>query len=320
MQRLVMIELAVGLAGLAVTAMLGSLLIRVGLAPLARITATTRRIAAADLSGPQAAVRLRAPALPPRTEVGQLGSGMNHMLEAIDASFDARNEAERKLRQFIADASHELRTPLATIRGYAELFERTIDSGTDLEERRTAMRRTAEESARMGILVDDLLLLARLDQGRPLAREPVDLCRIAVDAASDFRVRDDQRPIRLDVPAEPIIVHGDEARLQQVLANLLSNVHAHTPPGTKVDLSVHRTGGGAEVVVHDDGPGMPSGAAEHAFDRFFRADTSRTRTSGGTGLGLAIVQAVVDAHGGTVMLDTTRGSTTVTVRLPAPAP
>ncbi|GAA2755824.1 HAMP domain-containing sensor histidine kinase [Actinopolymorpha rutila] len=341
-RRLVLIEVAVGLAGLVVTAILGSILIRVGLAPLGRMTTTTRRIAETDLTGPEAAVRLRAPVLPPQTEVGQLGSGMNHMLEAIDASFQARNKAERQLRQFIADASHELRTPLSTVRGYAELFDRstrdrdgTLEPAHDLDlaELGTAMRRIAEESNRMSLLVDDLLLLARLDQGRPLDHRPVDLCRLAVDAASDFRVRDEDRPIRLDLPADPLVVNGDEGRLRQVLANLLANVHAHTPKGTVVDLRVrdgdgHGPGvgdsdgdgdgtGGALVEVHDDGPGVPPVAVDHVFDRFYRADTSRTRASGGTGLGLAIVQAVVDAHHGTVRVSSRPGDTTFLVRLPA---
>ncbi|MET9020655.1 ATP-binding protein [Actinopolymorpha sp. NPDC004070] len=323
--RLLLIELAVGLAGLVVTAILGSTLIRVGLAPLGRMTTTTRRIAETDLTGPEAAVRLRAPVLPPQTEVGQLGSGMNHMLEAIDASFQARNEAERQLRQFIADASHELRTPLSTVRGYAELFDRSTRDrdGTlalahdlDLAELGTAMRRIAEESNRMSLLVDDLLLLARLDQGRPLDHRPVDLCRLAVDAASDFRVRDEDRPIRLDLPADPLVVNGDEGRLRQVLANLLANVHAHTPIGTVVDLRVRSEDGDALVEVHDDGPGVPPVAIAHVFDRFYRADTSRTRASGGTGLGLAIVQAVIDAHHGTVRVSSRPGETTFRVRLP----
>ncbi|WP_456237025.1 sensor histidine kinase [Actinopolymorpha cephalotaxi] len=326
-RRLVLIEFAVGLAGLAVTAALGSMLIRVGLAPLGRMTTTTRRIAETDLTGPEAAVRLRAPVLPPQTEVGQLGSGLNHMLEAIDASFQARNEAERQLRQFIADASHELRTPLSTVRGYAELFDRStrdrdgspeLARNLDLAELGTAMRRIAEESNRMSLLVDDLLLLARLDQGRPLDHRPVDLCRLAVDAASDFRVRDQDHPIRLDLPADPLVVDGDEGRLRQVLANLLANVHAHTPAGTVVDLRVRGDGDGAALIeVHDDGPGVPPVAVDHVFDRFYRADTSRTRASGGTGLGLAIVQAVVDAHHGTVRVSSRPGETTFRVRLPA---
>ncbi len=324
-RRLVLIELAVGLAGLVVTAILGSILIRVGLAPLGRMTTTTRRIAETDLTGPEAAVRLRAPVLPPQTEVGQLGSGLNHMLEAIDASFQARNEAERQLRQFIADASHELRTPLSTVRGYAELFDRStrdrngtleLDRDLDLAELGTAMRRIAAESNRMSLLVDDLLLLARLDQGRPLDHRPVDLCRLAVDAAADFRVRDEDRPIKLELPADPLVVNGDEGRLRQVLANLLANVHAHTPVGTVVDLRVRGEDGAALVEVHDDGPGVPPIAVDHVFDRFYRADTSRTRASGGTGLGLAIVQAVVDAHHGTVRVSSRTGDTTFRVRLP----
>ncbi|KAA2252690.1 HAMP domain-containing histidine kinase [Solihabitans fulvus] len=317
LSRLWGIEFAVGLTAVVVVGVSGFLLIRVALRPLAKMTTTTRRIAATDLSGPDSAVRLRAPELHPRTEVGQLGVGMNHMLDAIDAAFAARHEAENQLRQFVADASHELRTPLATVRGYAELFRRSEEAGKlDPAELAVGLRRIEAEAIRMGLLVDDLLLLARLDQGRPLGREPVDLCRLAIDAASDFRVTDDQRSIRLEVPAEPIVVTGDEFRLRQVLANLLANVHAHTPPGTPAQVTVAGADGHALVEVRDEGPGIPAEAADQVFNRFYRADPSRTRTSGGSGLGLAIVRAIVTAHRGRVELDTAPGHTAVRVLLP----
>lgn len=318
LQRLLLIEIAVGLAGLVAVAVAGSLLIRVALRPLTGITVTTRRIAGADLSRLDTAVRLRVPDLPGGSEVGQLGQGMNHMLNAIDNAFAERNEAERQLRQFVADASHELRTPLTTIRGYAELFDRapTGDLG-ELQDVGTAMRRIEEESRRMGMLVDDLLLLARLDQGRPLEREAVDLSRIVADAANDFRVSDHQRPVRLDLPAEPVMVTGDEQRLRQVLANLLANVHAHTPATTIVTVRVHADDESGTVEVHDTGPGIPVEVAEHVFDRFYRGDPSRARSSGGSGLGLSIVRAIVRAHDGQITLRSEPGSTTLAAVLPA---
>jgi two-component system OmpR family sensor kinase len=315
--RLVAIEVAVAIAGLAAACIAGWVLTRVTLRPLERMTSTTRRIAATDLTGPGAASGLRVPDWPPSTELGQLSSGMNHMLDAIGRAFADRDEAQDKLRRFIADASHELRTPLSTVRGYAELFHSSVRSNTDLQ---VAMRRIESESERMGVLVDDLLLLARLDQGRPLERQDVDLCRLAVDAASDFRVTDHERPIQLDVPPEPLIVAGDEHRLWQVIVNLLANVHAHTPPGTTVDLSVAGTADGAAIAVHDTGPGIPPDSADRIFDRFYRTDPSRSRSSGGTGLGLSIVQAIVTAHGGRITVDSVPGSTRMHVELPNTQP
>jgi two-component system OmpR family sensor kinase len=248
------------------------------------------------------------------TEAGELGNALNMMLTRIEEAFDERSASEARLRQFIADASHELRTPVATIRGYAELYRRG-----GLEERealRQAMRRTEAETLRMGSLIDDLLLLARLDQGRPLGQAPVDLGVLAVDAAADARARAPERRVTASV-SEGVLVNGDEHRLRQLVANLVGNALVHTPPTAPIEARVRTDNGSAVLEVHDDGPGMSPDVAARAFERFYRADPSRSRHHGGSGLGLAIVRAIVDAHGGTVTLDTSLGKgTTVRVELP----
>lgn len=315
LNTLLLLEIAVGAAVLIVVGAIGFGLVRVALSPLARMTATTRRIATADLSGPAATGGLRVTDTAPGTEVGELGRGLNHMLESIDEAFTERDTAERQLRQFVADASHELRTPLTTIRGYAELSARGPAAREDAD-LGTALSRIEAEAQRMGLLVEDLLLLARLDQGRPLEHEPVDLCRLAVDAAADMRVTSADYRVQLDLPAEPVLVSGDDHRLRQVLVNLLANVVQHTPAGTTAAVAVRATSGAAELSVIDDGPGIPRDRQSRVFDRFFRADPSRARTSGGSGLGLAIVRAVVQAHGGSVVLASETGRTSVTVTLP----
>ena len=214
------------------------------------------------------------------------------------------------MRQFVADASHELRTPLTTIAGYTELARRRPD---DPETVRTSITKVEEESARMTSMVEDLLLLARLDSGRPLDRAPLDLSRLLVEAVSDARVVSPDHQWRLDVPEESVEVSGDVQRLHQVVTNLLTNARKYTPPGTTVTVTARPRG----FSVHDDGPGFPSGLAEHAFERFARGDVARTRgDAGGAGLGLALVQAIVTAHGGKVALQSRPGSTEVTVVLP----
>jgi two-component system OmpR family sensor kinase len=236
------------------------------------------------------------------------------MMTKIEDAFDERAASEARLRQFIADASHELRTPVTTIRGYAELYR----SGglDDPEELAQAMRRTEQESLRMGSLVEDLLLLARLDQGRALETGAVDLGVLAVDAVSDARAVDPARPVTAAV-AEGVAVEGDEGRLRQVVANLVGNALVHTPPGTPVQVTVTRKGSDAVLEVHDDGPGMAEPVAARAFERFYRADPARSRHAGGSGLGLSIVRAIVRAHGGTVGIVTGDGQgTTVRVALP----
>jgi two-component system OmpR family sensor kinase len=272
--------------------------------------ATAGAIAAGDLSQ-------RVETADPHTEVGRLGMALNEMLGHIERAFGERAESEQRLRRFVADASHELRTPLTSIRGYAELFRRgAADRPEDLAK---TMRRIEEEASRMGVLVDDLLLLARLDQGRPLERLPVDVTRITGDAVDDARAVDPQRPITY-APEGDVIVAGDEVRLRQVLGNLLQNALRHTPPGTPVHVRVADDGAEALIEVRDEGPGMDTDGAARAFERFWRSDPARPR--GGTGLGLAIVAAIADAHGGRVTLDTTPGAgATFRVWLPRePAP
>ncbi len=314
LHQLTLVELGVGLGALLAVGTAGAFLVRHELRPLSRISAAARDIASTDLSSAGTAVELRVPDAPEGTEVGQLSRGLNVMLSNIDAAFEARTLAEQRLRQFVADASHELRTPLSSIRGYAELFRR--GAGIRPEDLATAMRRIEEEGQQMSVLVDDLLLLARLDQGRPLDQQPVDLAALAVDAATDSRVVDPRWPVRLELPPEPVVVTGDEMRLRQVLGNLVRNVRMHTPPGTTVTLGASANTTSALLRVHDNGPGIPPDALSHVFDRFYRADPSRSRAAGGSGLGLSIVQAIGTAHGGTVTMSSSPGSTTVQVTLP----
>jgi two-component system OmpR family sensor kinase len=237
------------------------------------------------------------------------------MMGHIEAAFDQRTQSENRLRQFIADASHELRTPVTTVRGYAELYQ--AGGLADPDELDEAMRRTGQEAVRMGTLIDDLLLLARLDQGRPLERRPVELTALADDAVRDARAVAPDRPITATTNG-PVTVVGDDARLRQVIANLVGNALVHTPVGTPVDVRVSQVGDRALVEVVDRGPGMAPEVAARAFERFYRADPSRSRHRGGSGLGLAIVRATVSAHGGEVSLDSAPGrGTTVRVDLPA---
>ena len=305
--RLLGIETAVFalvLAGLAVAAWL---LIKRDLRPLEAMADTAGEIAAGDLT------QRVAPA-EPRTEVGRLGLSLNAMLEQIEVAFAERAATEEKLRRFLADASHELRTPLTSIRGYAEVFERGAKD--DPEDLATAMRRIEEESRRMGVMVDELLLLARLGEGREPEREPVDLARVVADAVGDARAADAGRDISLDAPAE-LVVTGDEHHLRQVVANLLGNARKHTPPDCPVHVRLLGEAGEAVLDVADEGPGLTPEVAAKVFEPFYRADKSRARQSGGAGLGLAIVAAIVEAHGGSVALRTQPGDgATFSMRLP----
>ncbi|MEE6295528.1 sensor histidine kinase [Georgenia wangjunii] len=296
--------------------------VRRALRPLREIEATAGAIAAGDLSR-------RVPPSPSSTEVGRLSTSLNAMLAHIERAFAAQAASEARMRRFVSDASHELRTPLATVRGYGELYRM---GAIPPEELPNAMRRIEGEATRMGTLVADLLQLARMDEGRPPERLPVDLRVLAADAAADLYARDPSRrahvvPLDPSEPASPAVtVLGDEDALRQVLANLLGNVVQHTPAGTPVELAlgtrVDPVQGWSAVVleVRDHGPGIAPEHAERVFERFYRLDDSRTRASGGSGLGLAIVAAVVAAHGGTVrVLATPGGGTTVRLELP-PAP
>jgi two-component system OmpR family sensor kinase len=309
-RRLIAVEVLATIAILGVLGLVAWWVIRLGVRPIKQMTATASAIAAGDLSA-------RVPEVEPGTEAGEMGTALNQMMGRIEHAFDERTRSENRLRQFVADASHELRTPITTIRGYGELYRSGgLSDPNELEE---AMRRTEQESIRMGTLVDDLLLLARLDQGRPLDRRPVDLTLIADDAVRDAKAVDPDRPITAATDG-PITVLGDDARIRQVVANLLTNALVHTPPGTPVAVRVDRDGDRAVLEVADEGPGMAPDVAARAFERFFRADPSRSRHAGGTGLGLAIVQATVAAHGGAVAIDTAPGrGTRVRVEMPLAA-
>jgi two-component system OmpR family sensor kinase len=307
MARIEHVEIAVTLAILAILALVTFFVLRLGLRPIKRMTETATAIAAGDLSH-------RVPQVAAGTEAGELGLALNTMMTKIEDAFDQRTASEARLRQFIADASHELRTPVTTIRGYAELYR---GGGlADPDELAQAMRRTEQESIRMGTLVEDLLLLARLDQGRALESGSVDLGVIAVDAVSDARAVDPARPVTASV-AEGVRVEGDEGRLRQVVANLVGNALVHTPAETPIVVLVTRKGSDAVLEVSDQGPGMTEPVAARAFERFYRADPARSRHAGGSGLGLSIVKAIVKAHDGTVGIESNSGiGTTVRVTLP----
>jgi two-component system OmpR family sensor kinase len=289
LHRLLLIELLVTAAVLAALVALGMWVVRLGLRPLEAIGATAAAIAAGDLSQ-------RVAREDDRTEVGRLGRALNAMLHQIETAFRAREASEARLRRFVADASHELRTPLAAVRAYAELFSRGAQARPDDLAR--SMEGIARESERMSVLVDDLLLLARLDEGRPLERSPVDLDAVVSEAVETARAVEPGRPI--DCVLEPTPVLGDRVRLRQIVDNLLANARSHTPAGTPVHVTVGRENGSGVIEVRDEGPGMEPEQVERVFERFYRADPSRARTSGGVGLGLSIVAAVAEAHGGSV--------------------
>ncbi|MFI6361190.1 sensor histidine kinase [Nocardia sp. NPDC050630] len=298
----------------------GIWLIRHALAPLDRVAATAARVADLELDRGEVVLPVRVPAADadPLTEVGQLGSAVNRMLDHITSALSARHDSETRVRQFLADASHELRTPLAAIRGYAELAQRKRAEVPG--EVAYAMGRVDSESRRMTGLVEDMLLLARLDSGRGLEHEPVDLTQLTVDAVSDAHIAGPEHRWDLELPDEPVVTTGDAARLHQVLANLLTNARVHTGPGTTVLTMLESNGdGGAVWRVTDDGPGIPEALQPLVFQRFARGDSSRSRRAGSTGLGLAIVAAVVKAHGGDICVESAPGRTEFTVRLPGAA-
>jgi two-component system, OmpR family, sensor kinase len=311
LHRLLLTEGVVAAAVLGLLAGLALWVVRLGLRPLDHIAEVAGAIAAGDLS------QRVAPA-ESRTEIGRLGLALNAMLAQIEDAFGQRRASEERLRRFVADASHELRTPLTAIRGYSELFRR--GAAERPEDLARAMRRIEDEATRMGVLVDDLLLLARLDQGRPLELRPVDLVPLAADAIGDLQAVDATRPVRFDHPTT-LIVAGDEARLRQVVGNLVGNATQHTPVGTPVHVSLLQHEDRAILQVADEGPGIPPEAREQIFERFYRADPARARTTGGSGLGLSIVAAIAAAHGGSARAGDRAGGpgACFTVELPIPS-
>jgi len=325
---------------LVLAGVLGTALVRLSLRPLRRVAATAARVAELPLDSGEVSLPAGVPDSDPRTEVGRVGAAFNRMLYHVERALGRRAASEARLRRFAADASHELRTPLSAIRGYAELAIR--HPGPVPDDVAHALRRIESESARMGVLVDDLLLLARLDAGRPLEREPVDLSRLVIDTTSDARVARSDHRWRLDLPGEPVMVEGDEHRLHQVLANLLSNAGKHTPPGSTISVAlalgdavwgpapaagtsaVQRgavpAGPRVELSITDDGPGIPPELLPELFERFTRGEAGRARDASAagksTGLGLAIVDAVVAAHGGCIIVTSRPGMTQFAILLP----
>ena len=320
--RLQLLELLIGLAVVAVLAGAGYLVVRRSLRPLTEVEHTAEAIAAGDLTQ-------RVPEAHPGTEVGRLSAALNAMLTQIERAFQVQQESEQaarrseeQMRQFVADASHELRTPLTSIRGFSELYRQgAVETEEDVTR---VMRRIEDEAKRMGVLVDDLLLLARLDQRRPLERQPVDINQLASEAVADVRVVAPDRPIEFHGTDGGATVVGDELRLRQVLGNLLGNALTHTPEGTAIDVRVDaRTddhGRWVVLEVADQGPGLPPDHAARVFERFYRVDAARSRSVGGSGLGLSIVSGLTEAHGGRVELDTSPGQgATFRVLLPMAA-
>ncbi|XVU26141.1 sensor histidine kinase [Actinoplanes sp. CA-054009] len=309
------ILIAIGVAG-----WVGAFIVRRTLAPLDRVAATATKVSELKLDRGQVELAQRVPEsdTDPRTEVGQVGAALNQMLDHVGNALEARHASEMQVRQFVADASHELRTPLAAIRGYAELSRRS--RAPISEEIAHVLNRVESEAKRMTLLVEDLLLLARLDAGRPLAHDPVDLTMLVVDTVSDAHAAGPGHYWQLDLPEEPVIVYGDGARLHQVLANLLANARTHTPEGTAVTVAVTTMPNAAVIHVIDSGPGIPSELQPHIFERFARGDSSRSRAAGSTGLGLSIVHAVVTAHRGKVAVQSEPGRTVFSVMLPYDAP
>jgi two-component system OmpR family sensor kinase len=305
LHRLFLIEVLVTAIILGVLAAVGLWVVGVGLRPLDAISRTAIEIAGGDLS--------KRVEVNERTEIGRLARTLNAMLGQIETAFQAREASEAKLRRFVADASHELRTPLAAVRAYAELFSRGAASRPDDLER--SMRGVKRESERMSELVDELTLLAHLDEGQPLGRDEVDLESVVAESVETARALDPERPIAL--ATEPAVLTGDRARLRQLVDNLLANARAHTPPATPVTVTLERVGATAVLEVSDSGPGISPEELEHVFERFYRADASRARASGGVGLGLSIVAALAEAHGGSAAASSEPGKgATFTITLP----
>ena len=318
-RQLILVTVIVTLISLVLAAVVGTLVIRLALRPLDRVVATATRVTQIPLDRGEVALAERVPDADAngRTEVGRVGQAINRMLEHVAGALTARHKSEDQVRQFVADASHELRTPLASIRGYAELTRRgNFDLPPDVTR---SLSRIESESSRMTTLVEELLLLARLDAKPELERGDVDLSALAVDALSDAIVASDGHEWELEVPEQPVIIQADGPRMYQVMTNLLANARVHTPAGTRVVLALEPQPDGVDLVVSDNGPGIDPAILPTLFERFVRADSSRQRstTGGSTGLGLAIVDAVVSAHDGTVTVASEPGATVFRVHLPA---
>ena len=313
----------VSLGGLLLIGLAGTVLIRRTMKPLQQLSAVATRVSQLPLDAGEVALAERVPPsnANPGTEVGSVGHALNLMLDNVANALEARQKSETKVRQFVADASHELRTPLTAIRGYTELMRMTEDFTPDGAK---SLARVQSQSERMTALVEDLLLLARLDEGQPLKLSEVDLTQLVVESVSDEKVMAPDHKWRLDLPDEPVVVTGDASQLRQVLMNLLSNARKHTDPGTTVATSVGKSadGGNAVITVTDDGGGIPAGFVDHVFSRFARADAARKGTAGASaaegtsGLGLSIVESIVEGHGGKVTVASRPGRTQFAIRLP----
>ena len=311
------------IGGLILLALSTAITIRVALRPLREVAATANRVANQPLDRGDVSITERVPAAEadPRTETGLVGSALNTLLDHVDASLAVRQRNEERMRQFVADASHELRTPLSSIRGYSELSLRALSRSDAPEDPATASAHTALEriqaqSLRMTSLVEDLLLLARLEEGRELTLSTVDLSRLAIEGVEDARPTAPDHEWAIDVPAEPVELIGDTGRLQQVVTNLIANARTHTPAGTRVVIEVAEDADEAVLRVRDGGPGIDPAVRDELFSRFARGDRSRNRATGGSGLGLSITKAIVESHGGTITVRSEPGSTVFTVRVP----
>jgi two-component system OmpR family sensor kinase len=308
-------EVLFGCVGVVTAGGVAIIVVRRQLRPLRQVAQTAREVAGLPLATGEIGVTARVPdaLTDERTEVGQVAVALNTLLGHMENALDARHRSELQVRQFVADASHELRTPLTTIHGYAQLSLRSPDHLP------LAMGKVMVEATRMASLVEDLLLLARLDAGRPLDLRPVDLTRLALDSVTDARIVSPDHHWALNLPTEPVVITADEQRLHQVVTNLLTNARRHTPAGTTVTVGLRADDDrhAAVLTIHDDGPGIPTELQPNVFKRFTRADTSRTRDSGGSGLGLSLAQSITEAHGGAIVVDSRPGDTCFTLALPS---
>ncbi|MFD4958584.1 sensor histidine kinase [Microbacterium sp. NPDC058389] len=322
MTRMLITIALLTVGGLILLAVATAWTIRRGLAPLRDVADTADRVSNLKLDQGDVSIteRVPDPQADPRTEVGRVGAALNSLLDHVDESLTARQRNEERMRAFVADASHELRTPLASIRGYSELSLKALGrdhAAATIETTESSLERIQAQSLRMTSLVEDLLLLARLDEGQELVYGSVDLTRLAIDAVGDVQTTGPDHEWVLELGDEPVTIAGDAGRMQQVATNLLANARTHTPAGTTVTVSVLRDGGDAVLRVHDDGPGVDPAITDELFERFSRADRSRARQTGGTGLGLSIARAIVEAHGGSIRVRSVPGDTTFEVRVPA---